>query len=284
LAASSRRASSACPRGEDPATSVARELLAETGYTVKNVRPAGVGPLQIDWPETGEALLPEKQRERGKQFKGDQSHFFFGDVAGPPVEAVDPSGFKDVRSRRPYSLHKLFAAYSGPANPCDACHAGLLNKRIAERAKRSKSAGTALGSPDRRASGDLSKVKPGELLGSIVQHHQAHRRRVAAAGRPGGVPRLAAGRRPLACCAAGGRRLPGPDVPGPDGAPPLQRGQGPRQQGLGRVAAGAAPTGPLRHLTPSECAPVTGGGPGPRGLPPRFAWPVNLRGGWRPAG
>jgi len=64
LAASSRRASSACPRGEDPATSVARELLEEAGYTVKNVRPAGVGPLQIDWPAMDEALLSEKQRER----------------------------------------------------------------------------------------------------------------------------------------------------------------------------------------------------------------------------
>jgi len=115
LAASSRRASSACPRGEDPATSVARELLEETGYTVKNVRPAGVGPLQIDWPAMDEALLSEKQRERCKQFKGDQSHFFFGDVVGPPVQAVDPSGFKDVRFRRPQSLQKLFEAYSGPA-------------------------------------------------------------------------------------------------------------------------------------------------------------------------
>ena len=64
MAASSRRASSACPRGADPATSVARELLEETGYTVKNVRPAGVGPLQIDWPAMDEALLSEKQRER----------------------------------------------------------------------------------------------------------------------------------------------------------------------------------------------------------------------------
>ena len=122
MAASSRRASSACPRGEDPATSVARELLEEAGYTVKNVRPAGVGPLQIHWPAMDEALLPEKQRERCQQFKGDQSHFFFGDVAGPPVQAVGPSGFKDVRFRRPQSLHKLFEAYSGPANPYDAFH------------------------------------------------------------------------------------------------------------------------------------------------------------------
>ena len=126
MAASSRRAGSACPRGEDPATSVARELLEETGYTVKNVRPAGVGPLQIDWPAMDEALLSEKQRERGKQFKGDQSHFFCGDVAGPPVEAVDPSGFKDARFRRPWSLQKLYGAYSGPANPSDAFHVELL--------------------------------------------------------------------------------------------------------------------------------------------------------------
>jgi hypothetical protein len=78
--------------------------LEETGYTVKNVRPAGVGPLQIDWPAMDEALLSEKQRERRKQFKGDQAHLFFGDVVGPPVQAVDPSGLKDVRFRRPWSL------------------------------------------------------------------------------------------------------------------------------------------------------------------------------------
>ena len=35
---------------------------------------------------------------------------------------------------------------------------------IAERAKRTKTAGTALGVPDRQAYGDLAKVKPGELL------------------------------------------------------------------------------------------------------------------------
>jgi hypothetical protein len=122
-----------------------------------------------------ESLLSEKQRERCKQFKGDQSHFFFGDVAGPPVEAVDPSGFKDVRSRRPWSLQKLFEACSGPANPSDAFHVELLKKRIAERAKRTKTAGTALGIPDRQAYGDLSKVKPGELLDYIVQHHLARR-------------------------------------------------------------------------------------------------------------
>jgi hypothetical protein len=107
---------------------------------------------------------------------------------------------------------------------------------------------------------------------------------VAAPGRAGGGRRLAAGRRPRACCAAGGRRLPGPHHPARRGAPPPRWRQVSRQQGLGRVAAGAAPTGPLRHLMPSERAPVTGGGPGPRGLPPRFAWPVNLRGGCRPAG
>ena len=39
-----------------------------------------------------------------------------------------------------------------------------MKKMIAERAKRTKSAGTALGSPDRQAYGDLAKVKPGELL------------------------------------------------------------------------------------------------------------------------
>ena len=138
--------------------------MEETGYTVKNVRPAGVGPLPIDWPAMDEALLSEKQRERCKQFKGDKSHFFFGGVAGPPVEAVDPSGLKGVRFRRPWSLHKLFGACSGPANPYDAFHVGLLNKMIAERAKRTRSAGTALGSPDRQAYGDLAKVKPGELL------------------------------------------------------------------------------------------------------------------------
>jgi hypothetical protein len=86
---------------------------------------------------------------------------------------------------------------------------------------------------------------------------------VPAPGRAGGVPRLAAGRRPRACCAAGGRGLPGPHHPARRGAPPLRSGQVPRQQGLGRAAAVAAPTGPLRHLTPSECAPVTGGS-GPR--------------------
>jgi hypothetical protein len=87
-----------------------RELLEETGYTVKNVRPAGVGPLQIGWPAMAEALLSEKQRERCQQFQGDQSHFSSGGVAGPPVEAVDPSGFKDARFRRPWSLQKLFRA------------------------------------------------------------------------------------------------------------------------------------------------------------------------------
>ena len=102
LAASSRRAG--LPPDEDPATSVARELLVETGYTVKDVRPAGVGPLQIDWPAMEEALLSEKQRERCQQFQGVQSHFFSGAVAGPPVQAVDPSGLKDVRFRRPWSL------------------------------------------------------------------------------------------------------------------------------------------------------------------------------------
>jgi hypothetical protein len=131
--------------------------------------------LQIDWPAMDEALLSEKQRERCKQFKGDQSHFFFGDAAGPPVEAVDPSAFKDIRFRRPWSLQKLFAAYSGPANPYDAFHVELRKKMIAERAKRTKSAGTALGVPDRQAYSDISKVKPGELLDYIVQHHRAHR-------------------------------------------------------------------------------------------------------------
>jgi hypothetical protein len=122
-----------------------------------------------------ESLLSEKQRGRRKQFKGDQSHFFFGDVAGPPVEAVAPSGFKDARFRRPQSLQKLFEAYSGPANPYDAFHVEFLKRMIAERAKRTKTAGTALGIPDRQAYGDLSKVKPGELLDYIVQHHQARR-------------------------------------------------------------------------------------------------------------
>ena len=82
----------------------------------------------------------------------------------PPVQAVGPSGFKDARFRRPWSLQKLYGAYSGPANPSDAFHVELRKKRIAERAKRTKSAGTALGSPDRQAYGDLAKVKPGELL------------------------------------------------------------------------------------------------------------------------
>ena len=139
-----------------------------------------------------------------------------------------PSGLKDVRFRRPWSLHKLFGAYSGPANPYDAFPVELLKKRIAERAERTKSAGTALGSPDRPAYGDLSEVKPGELLDSIVQHHQAHRRRVAAAGRPGGGPRLAAGRRPRACGAAGGRGLSGPHHPARRGAPPPRWRQVPR--------------------------------------------------------
>ena len=114
MAASGRRAGSARPRGEGPATGVARELLAEAGYTVKDVRPAGVGPLQIDWPAMDEALLCEKQRERCQQFQGDQSHFFFGDVTGPPVQAVGPSGFRDVRCRRPQSLQKLYEDASWP--------------------------------------------------------------------------------------------------------------------------------------------------------------------------
>jgi hypothetical protein len=107
-----------------------------------------------------EALLSEKQRERRKKFKGDQSHFFFGDVVGPPVEAVDPSGFKDVRFRPPLSLQKLYEAYSGPANPYDAFHVELLKKMIAERAKRTKSAGTALGSPDRQACRSSTRACP----------------------------------------------------------------------------------------------------------------------------
>jgi hypothetical protein len=162
--------------------------LEETGYTVKNVRPAGVGPLQIDWPAMDEALLSEKQRERRKQFKGDKSHCFFGDVAGPPVEAVDPSGFKDVRSRRPQSLQKLFGAYSGPANPCDAFHVELLKKRIAERAERTKSSGTALGSPDRQAYGDLSEVKPGELLDSSASPQRLGLQSTAGRPRARGSP------------------------------------------------------------------------------------------------
>jgi hypothetical protein len=59
-----------------------------------------------------------------------------------------------------------------------------------------------------------------------------------------------AGRRPGTRRAPGGRRLPGPHRAGRRGAPPLECDQVPGRQGVGRVAAGAARTGPLRHLTP----------------------------------
>jgi 8-oxo-dGTP pyrophosphatase MutT (NUDIX family) len=67
--------------GENPTDAAAREFFEESGRKAKNVRPAGVPPVTLEWtPE----MIEEnpKLKARAGQFRGSRTHYFVGDVAG----------------------------------------------------------------------------------------------------------------------------------------------------------------------------------------------------------
>lgn len=96
--------------GETPEEAAARELLEETGYRVRNVRPAGLPPIV-----------------RSK----DRTHFFVGDVDGPPMQATDPAVWRDIRFRRPATLARLLGLSSSPSE-FDLVHRVMM-KRLQEK-------------------------------------------------------------------------------------------------------------------------------------------------------
>ena len=108
--------------GETPAQAVAREMLEETGYPLTNIRPAGLESLRRDWEPYEHWVSPERR----KQYRGDETHFFLGDVAGPMGQATEPSTFKNIGFRRPATILRLLAQIKDDTNPFNERHRILL--------------------------------------------------------------------------------------------------------------------------------------------------------------
>jgi hypothetical protein len=62
--------------GESAEQAVLRETLEETGAVIEDIKKIGV--LQIKWDEKW--AKTEKQKERQKQFQGDEMHLFSGKI------------------------------------------------------------------------------------------------------------------------------------------------------------------------------------------------------------
>jgi len=91
--------------GEDLQEAAAREFKEESGYSVKNVRPASVSSLKEIWkapPKGTSQEDAEKFNERRKEYKGSLTHYFIGDIVGDKgrKDLEDPKyNFKRVQFR-----------------------------------------------------------------------------------------------------------------------------------------------------------------------------------------
>jgi len=91
--------------GEDLQEAAAREFKEESGYSVKNVRPASVSSLKEIWKAPPKGTSQEdadKFNERRKEYKGSITHFFVGNIKGDKgrKDLEDPKyNFKRVQFR-----------------------------------------------------------------------------------------------------------------------------------------------------------------------------------------
>lgn len=108
----------------------ARELQEETGWKSKNIRPAGLDPIVYDWDQDNK--LSDKQKERRKDFRGERTHFYMGDVY-EKEDPIDPSNYEKIKFRRPGTLLKLIELANQP-NIYQDSHKTLLNRLVNKQA------------------------------------------------------------------------------------------------------------------------------------------------------
>lgn len=182
--------------GEEPLRTAAREVFEESGYKIKNVRPAGVPPIITEWTPEMIAANP-KLRERAKQFRGSRASYFLGDVAnkkrhhlhdmdattvntGKPVFMTPEKAIKRLTSIEGLSPARVLEQQQRQA-AIDS-RVAILKKIVDAKRRRlitgaltKFSAVDTEGLPDLKRFGDVTKLPKAKALRFVIQKHLAER-------------------------------------------------------------------------------------------------------------